>query len=109
MWVNLSIVLNEKKSALVVPKSAEIVSGPLHFVFLEIESEDLKKGTPAKYQKHDIDPGLTNDLFVEVKDGVFPGDRVVTQGAYSLTQLRPKATAKAAPAKDAAKPEAKKQ
>ena len=99
MWVNLSIVLNEKKSALVVPKSAEIVSGPMHFVFLEIESEDPKKGTPAKYQKHDIDPGLTNDLFVEVKDGVFPGDRVVTQGAYSLTQLRPKAVAKSA-AKD---------
>ena len=113
MWVNLSIVLNEKKAALVVPKSAEIVSGPLHFVFLEIESEDLKKGTPAKYQKHDIDPGLTNDLFVEVKDGVFPGDRVVTQGAYSLTQLRPKTTSKpaataTATATAAAKPEAKK-
>ena len=109
MWVNLSIVLNEKKAALVVPKSAEIVNGPLHFVFLEIESEDPKKGTPAKYQKQDINPGLTNDLFVEVKDGVFPGDRVVTQGAYSLTQLRPKTAAKAAPAaKDAAKPEVKK-
>lgn len=104
MWVNLSIVLNEKKKALVVPKSAEIVNGPLHFVFLEIESEDPKKGTPAKYQKHDIDPGLTNDLFVEVKDGVFPGDRVVTQGAYSLTQLRPKTTAKPS----ATKPEIKK-
>lgn len=95
MWVNISIVLNEKPKALVVPKSAVIVNGPLHFVFLEIEGEDLKKGTPAKFQKHDIDPGLTNDLFVEVKDGVFPGDRVVTQGAYSLTQLRPKVVAKA--------------
>ena len=103
MWVNLSIVLNEKKSALVVPKSAEIISGPLHFVFLEIESEDPKKGTPAKYQKHDIDPGLTNDLFVEVKDGVFPGDRVVAQGAYSLTQLRPKTVAKTAAKDPAAK------
>ncbi len=109
MWVNLSIVLNEKKSALVVPKSAEIVNGPLHFVFLEIESEDPKKATPAKYQKHDIEPGLSNDLFVEIKDGIFPGDRIVTQGAYSLTQLRPKAATKApAAGKDAPKPEVKK-
>ena len=109
MWVNISIVLNEKPKALVVPKSAVIVNGPLHFVFLEIESEDLKKGTPAKFQKPDIDPGLTNDLFVEVKDGVFPGDRVITQGAYSLTQLRPKVVAKAAPvSKDAPGSEIKK-
>lgn len=95
MWVNLAIVLGEKKASLVVPKSAVIVNGPMHFVFLEIESGDAKTGQEARYQKHDINPGLSNDLFVEVKDGVFPGDRVVTTGAYSLTQLRPKAGAKA--------------
>ena len=103
MWVNLAIVLSEKKDALVVPKSAVVVDGPVHFVFVEIESEDPKTSQPAKYQKHDIEPGLSNDLFVEVKDGVFPGDRVVSQGAYSLTQLRPKAKAKTTTTSDAAK------
>ena len=94
-WVDLAIVLREDKTALTVPRSAVIVHGPMHFVFLEIEGNDPKTGEGAKYQKHDINPGLSNDLFVEIKDGLFPGDRVVSQGAYSLTQLRPKPASKA--------------
>jgi len=98
-WVDLAIVLSEKKKALSVPKSAVVTHGPMHFVFLEIESADPQSGDNAKYQKKDINPGLSSDLFVEVKDGIVPGDRVVTQGAYSLTQLRSKPAAKVAPAK----------
>lgn len=92
MWVNLAVVLREQKEALVVPRSAVVVMGPMHFVFLQ---------NGDQYEKHDINPGLQDDRFVEIKDGVFPGDNVVTQGAYSLTQLRPKAAKKAEPAKPA--------
>jgi len=82
MFVDLAIVLREEKTAVVVPASAVIQDGPVHFVFLQ--SGEI-------YKKQDITPGLSNDQIVEVLAGLAPGDMVVTQGAYSLTQLRPKA------------------
>lgn len=82
MFVDLAIVLREEKSAVVVPVTAVIQSGPMHFVF--IKAGDV-------YKKQDITPGISNDQVVEVLGGLAPGDVVVTQGAYSLTQLRPKA------------------
>lgn len=83
MFVDLAIVLREEKTAVVVARSSVIQDGPVHFVF-------MKSGDNV-YQKQDIAPGLSNDQVVEVLSGLAPGDVVVTQGAYSLTQLRPKA------------------
>ena len=94
LYVDLTIVLREEPSAIVVPVSAVVKDGPMYFVF-------VKDG--EFYKKHDINPGLFDDRVVEVLDGVFPGDVVVTRGAYSLTQLRPKAGA-AAEAEDAEAP-----
>lgn len=96
MFVDLSIVLREEKSAVVVPATSVIQDGPVHFVF-------VKNGDDV-YQKQDIEPGVSDDQVVEVRSGLVPGDVVVTQGAYSLTQLRPKtdralASAAAIPAK----------
>ncbi|MCK6485899.1 MAG: efflux RND transporter periplasmic adaptor subunit [Phycisphaerae bacterium] len=82
MFVDLTIVLREEKTAVVVPASAVVQYGPMHFVF-------IKSG--EFFKKQDITPGLSNDQAVEVLAGLAPGDVVVTQGAYSLTQLRPKA------------------
>ncbi len=83
-YVELSVVLREEREAVVVPASAVIQDGPVHFVFVK-QKDDV-------YQKQDIAPGLSNDQVVEVLSGLAPGDIVVTQGAYSLTQLRPKTT-----------------
>lgn len=80
MYVDLSIVLREETSAVVVPVSSVVIDGPMHFVF-------VKDG--EFYKKQDINPGYRDDRFVEVLEGVLPGDIVVTRGAYSLTQLRP--------------------
>ena len=93
LYVDLSIVLREETSAVVVPVSAVVIDGPMHFVF-------VKDG--EFYKKQDINPGYRDDRVVEVLDGVLPGDVVVTRGAYSLTQLRPKAAAATA---EAATPE----
>lgn len=82
MFVDLAIVLRDEKQAVVVPASAVIQDGPMHFVF-------AKNGDV--YKKQDINPGLRNDQVIEVLAGLAPGDTVVSQGAYSLTQLRPKA------------------
>lgn len=87
MFTDLVIVLRQEKTAVVVPTSSVIQDGPVHFVF-------TKNGDV--FQKQDIAPGLSNDQAVEVLSGLAPGDVVVSQGAYSLTQLRPKPTTLAA-------------
>lgn len=79
MYVDLSVVLRTAADAVVVPVSAVLTEGPMTFVFVE---ED------GVYHKHDIVPGLRDDRFVEVLDGLVPGDKVVTRGAHALTQLR---------------------
>ncbi len=92
LYVDLAVVLRKETSAIVVPTSAVVTDGPVHFVF-------VKDG--EFYKKQDIDPGARDDRVIEVLDGVFPGDVIVTRGAYSLTQLRPTA-ATAAPEADGA-------
>ena len=87
MFADLAIVLREEKTAVVVPVTAVMQDGPVHFEF--VKNGDV-------YQKQDITPGLSCDQFVEVIAGLAPGDVVVSQGAYSLTQLRPKTTTVAA-------------
>lgn len=82
MFVDLTIVLRQAKDGVVVPVSAVVLDGPMHFVFLK--SGDV-------YKKQDINPGVRDDRVLEVLAGLAPGDVVVTDGAYSLTQLRPKA------------------
>ncbi len=84
MFVYVTIVVRSEELAVVVPTSALVEDGPVHFVF--VKNGDV-------YQKQDIDPGIMGDQVVEVLAGLAPGDVVVTQGAYSLTQLRPKASA----------------
>ncbi|MBX3404475.1 MAG: efflux RND transporter periplasmic adaptor subunit [Phycisphaeraceae bacterium] len=79
MYVELHVVLRQAADAVVVPASAVLTEGPMHFVFVE---ED------GVFIKHDIVPGVRDDRFVEVIDGLVPGDRVVVRGAYALTQLR---------------------
>lgn len=79
MYVDLSVVLRTAADAVVVPVSSVLREGPMTFVFME---ED------GVYHKHDIVPGIRDDRYVEVLDGLVPGDRVVTRGAHALTQLR---------------------
>ncbi len=79
MYVDLSVVLRTAADAVVVPVSAVLTEGPMTFVFVE---ED------GVYHKHDIVPGLRDDRFIEVLDGLVPGDRVVIRGAHGLSQLR---------------------
>ncbi len=86
MFVALAVTTSPGAQSVVVPISALISDGPTQFVF--IKDKDA-------YIKRDILPGARDDRFLEVKDGLVPGDIVVTKGAYLLTQYRP---AGAAPA-----------
>ena len=77
-----------------MPREAVVIHGPMHFVF-------IKNGD--QYEKQDIVPGVSDDRYIEVLDGLAPGDVIVVQGAYSLTQLRPKKAKTAKTAKSAKK------
>jgi multidrug efflux pump subunit AcrA (membrane-fusion protein) len=80
MFVSLAVVTSPGKQAVVIPVSALLADGPTPFVF-------IKDGDA--FVKRDILPGARNDRQVEVKEGLVPGDVVVTRGAYLLTQFRP--------------------
>ena len=84
LYVDLVVVLRAETSTVVVPASAVVIDGPMHFVFIKDEDGEF-------FKKQDIDPGARDDQVIEVKAGLVPGDVVVVQGAYSLTQLRPTA------------------
>jgi len=78
-FVELAVVLDKNQTAVVIPISAVVKEGPLEFVL-------IKDGD--YFKKHDIATGTRNDLVVEVKQGLAPGDVVVVGGAFSLSQLR---------------------
>lgn len=82
-FVDLSVVLNRNESAVVVPASAIVKDGPLQFVFI-VEGKD----DSMVFIKRDVEAGVFDDFMVEIKQGLVPGDFVVTSGAFSLSQLR---------------------
>jgi cobalt-zinc-cadmium efflux system membrane fusion protein len=64
------------RTALNVPETAMVASGAGQYVFLEQE--------PGLYLKRVIKPGMKADGRVEVLEGLKEGERVVTQGAFTL-------------------------
>ncbi len=83
MRATLSLVTARADLALVVPKRAILGEFGNPFVFVQREDElDL-------FERRAVVTGISDDLYVEILDGVFPGDLVVTQGNYSLQYLPP--------------------
>lgn len=80
MWVSVRLQLTEPKPMLAIPASAVGIDGPVRYVFVE---------NGGQYQKQDITPGIANPPFVEVKQGLVPGDTVVVNGVHALSQMRP--------------------
>ena len=71
MFANVAVVLSKSEGVLTVPKAAVLEEGGEKFVFVQ-EGEEFNRA--------DIAAGLEDDLYVEVKDGLVPGDAVVTDG-----------------------------
>ena len=86
MFGEVAIVVGSSPEAIAVPVDAVIEDGPDMFVF--VENGEI-------YQKVDVVTGLRDDLYVEIVDGLFPGDVVVTQGNHQLLAVvtRPQAGA----------------
>ncbi len=71
MFARALFVLRRSDAGVTVPRSAVIEANGEKCVF-------VREG--AKFDRVEITTGLTDDRYVEVTDGLVPGDEVVTQG-----------------------------
>lgn len=75
MFANQAIVLDKGTDVLSVPLDAVLEEGGSRFVFVE---------NGAVYTKQEIVVGMNNDQYIEIRDGLFSGERVVVQGTHQL-------------------------
>jgi len=91
MRVQLSVVVEEEAHAVVIPREAVRGEAGEFFVFRELPSSSQASDGTASHERHyeraSVALGLRDDRFVEIIDGVLPGDRVVTRGNYQLEYL----------------------
>lgn len=78
MRAEFSVILDTRSGALAVPREAVQNDGVNRFVF--VKDFDL----PNAFIKAPVQIGAQNDERVEIASGLFPGDLVVTRGAYAL-------------------------
>src|SRR5262249_31760121 len=77
----LSVVTNHADAALVVPRAAVLGDFGASFIFVERDDD------PTLFERRAVVTGISGDQWVEILDGVLPGERVVTAGNYSLQFL----------------------
>lgn len=78
MRAEFSIVLGQRENVMSVPRS--VLQGDATNRFVYVADYELKNA----FVKTPVVVGAINDRFVEITSGLFPGDMVVTNGAYSL-------------------------
>ncbi len=78
MKAEFSLVVSQREGVMSIPRSA--VQGEAAERFVYIKDYDLKNA----FVKVPVVLGAQNDRFIEVTKGIFPGDEVVTRGAYAL-------------------------
>lgn len=83
MPAELSVVVATSEAALAIPRSALLGDFGNQFVFVEQDSER------GLFQRVGVARGLEDDQFVEVLEGLLPGDRVVSVGNYPMQFLPP--------------------
>jgi membrane fusion protein, heavy metal efflux system len=78
MRAQLTFVLEQTEDAVVVPRSAVLGEAGDLFVYRQIMT------APFAYQRTPVVVGMRDDRYIEIIEGVLPGDRVVTLGNYQL-------------------------
>jgi len=80
MTVNVYFLADREAEALTVPRNAVLGTAGERFVFVEEGNDYLR--TP-------VVTGVENDKWIEIVEGLAPGDVVVTQGNYQLQFAKP--------------------
>jgi multidrug efflux pump subunit AcrA (membrane-fusion protein) len=75
MFIKAAVLLATNPDVLTVPKSAVLSDGGEKFVFVR---------TGDTFNRVDVQTGAVDDRYVEIKDGLVPGDEVVVQGQREL-------------------------
>ena len=83
MRTTLSLVTGGADLALAIPKTAVLGEGGNLYAFVQDEER------PERFERRPLVLGVANDRSVEVIEGLFPGERVVSEGNYSLQYLTP--------------------
>ncbi len=78
MRAQLAFITEETEAAVVVPRAAVLGEAGDLFVYRQIMT------APFAYERTPVVVGLRDDRFIEIIEGVLPGDRVVTRGNYQL-------------------------
>ncbi len=78
MRAQLAFVIEETEAAVVVPRSAVLGEAGDLFVYRQVMT------APFAYERTPVVVGMRDDRFIEIIEGVLPGDRVVTRGNYQL-------------------------
>ncbi len=78
MRAEFSIVVSERDGVMSIPREA--LQGDAGGRFVYIADYEL----PNAFVKVPVQVGTQNDRFVEITNGLLPGDEVVTRGAYAL-------------------------
>lgn len=79
MRADFSIVLEKRSHVLAVPREAIQGDPAQRIVFVK----DFE--LPHAFVRAPVVLGKTNEQFVEIVEGIFPGDEVVTRGSYGLS------------------------
>ncbi len=98
MRAELNIVTAEADSVIAVPHSAVLGEAGNFFAFVQSDTDELV------FERRPLVLGVKDDLYVEVSEGIFPSDKVVTLGNYQLQyvttrKVPDKPAAASAPAK----------
>ncbi len=96
MRATLSLVTGGADKALAIPKNALLGEAGQFYAFVQDEDR------PERFERRALVLGVSNDRFVEVIEGLYPGERVVVEGNYSLQYLTPIAEEEAHEHPDAA-------
>lgn len=78
MRAQLAFVTAKTDAAVIVPRSAVLGEAGDFFVYRQIMT------APFAYERTPVAVGLRDERFIEIINGVVPGDRVVTRGNYQL-------------------------
>jgi multidrug efflux pump subunit AcrA (membrane-fusion protein) len=78
MRATLNIVTDQADSVVAIPHSAVLGENGNFFAFVQTDQEGLT------YERRAVVTGIKNDQYVEISEGLFPSEKVVTLGNYQL-------------------------
>lgn len=84
MRATLNVVVSESESSVTIPQTAMLGEAGDFFAFVQTEGNELE------FTRRSLVIGARDDRYIEVIEGILPGDKVVTVGNYQLQYVKPK-------------------